>query len=259
VAPLTAARRLMHARRIMLTLYALAPAWGIAGIVPASMKLETWLRMAGLEYKIAPVDFSLAPKGKMPFVSIDGDIMGDSTLIIERLSRERGLDTDRGLSRSERAVSLAFRRMLKEHLYFALAHDRWVDDENFVVYGDMLRQLFFNQLPAEQCEPAMAAIRAETIAQLRGQGMGRHRPDEIHRLGMADLTALSDFLGDKPFLMGDEPTTVDATQYAYVANTIFLPLRSKLRDHGLSLKNLVAHCERMRARYFPELAPHTAA
>ena len=237
-----------------ITLYSIEPAWGLANVSPACLKLETWLRMAGIPFEIAPLDFTLAPKGKMPFVRIDDQLMGDSTLIVERLSKELGKDLDAGLGPAERAVSHAFRRMLKEHLYWVMVVDRWVDDQNWVTYGPWITKLFFSPLPPDQQQAYAAGVRQQMIAQAQAQGMGRHSLEEVARLGRADLQALSDYLGDKPFFMGETPTLVDATIYAYVANIVHLPFASALRDIARGMPNLVAHCERMHARYFPGLA-----
>jgi len=209
--------------------------------------------MAGIHYETAPYDYTLAPKGKMPFVGIDGQIMGDSTLIMERLSKERGVDLDADLGRTQRAVSHAFRRMIKENLYWAMAFDRWVTEENFCVYTPVLIEVFFAALPPEHQQMYVAATRKSMVEQTHAQGMGRHTQDEVQQIGMADLQAISDYLGDKPFFMGDKPTTVDATLYGYLANMLLVPMASKARDFGRSLPNLLPHIERMRARYFPEL------
>ena len=50
-------------------LYQFAPAFGLPNASPFCMKMETWLRMAGLPFTIPAPNFShfgKAPKGKMP-------------------------------------------------------------------------------------------------------------------------------------------------------------------------------------------------
>ncbi len=39
-------------------------------------------------------------------------------------------------------------------------------------------------------------------------GIGKHSRDEIVKIGLDDLKALSDFLGEKKFFFGDKPVTV---------------------------------------------------
>jgi hypothetical protein len=43
-------------------------------------------------------------------------------------------------------------------------------------------------------------------------------------------------------------TSVDAI--AFLANCLVPPLQSPLKDHGLSLPNLWAYCERMKKKYY---------
>jgi hypothetical protein len=49
-------------------------------------------------------------------------------------------------------------------------------------------------------------------------GIGRHSHEEISQIICADFQALLDFLADKPFLMGDQRATLDATAYGYIGN-----------------------------------------
>lgn len=239
----------------MLRLFQPGPAWGIANFSPPCMKLEVWLRIAGIPYEVGQPDLSRAPKGKIPYVQIGDLVIGDSTLIIEHLVKTTGNDPDRDLSSSERAVSLAFRRMLKENFYWVIIHDRWVNDHNFTThYQPVLLDRLFSHMPSEQQIPTLLGFREVLKAQIFNQGMGRHTADEIHRIGKADLKAVSDFLGTKPFLTGSEPTTGDAAVYAYLANMLEVPFVSPVKDFGLDQRNLVDYCARMRERFFSEPA-----
>lgn len=241
--------------KFMLRLFQLGPAWGLADFSPACMKIEAWLRIASIAYESRQADFGRAPKGKVPYVEIDELVIGDSTLIIEHLVKTTGIDPDRSLSSSERAVSLSFRRMMNEHFYWVLIHDRWGDDHNFTThYQPLLLSRLYGHLPADQKMPALLAFREVLKAQLHHQGMGRHTAEEIHRMGMADVKAVSDFLGTKPFLMGDEPTTGDAAVHALLANVLEAPFASPVKDFGLDQRNVVDYLGRMRERFFPELA-----
>ena len=62
---------------------------------------------------------------------------------------------------------------------------------------------------------------------------------------------VADYLGDKPFFMGEKPTLADATVYGYVANLIAVPMESPVKQYGLSRPNLNEHLKRMQNRFFP--------
>ena len=242
----------------MIRLVQLKRSWGLPNVSPACMKLETWLRMTDVPYEVAPLDMANAPKGKVPYIVLeDGIRMGDSTLIVEHLATQHGRSPDAELTAEQRAVSLAFRRMMKEELYWVICHSRYKDTRNWGTYKQLLVESL-EGVPQEQ-RPAVADMYQKIIVdQLQGQGMGRHSQEEVYRLGIEDVTAVSDYLGDKPFFMGARPTTVDATVYAYLANIVEVPLESPVKDFGLSRGNVVGYLRRMRSRFFPELAPHAS-
>ena len=85
---------------------------------------------------------------------------------------------------------------------------------------------------------------------MRGQGMGRHSEAEICTIGCRDVTAVADFLGDKPYLLGDTPSSYDATAHAFLANLLWAPVESPIRRHAATRPSLEAYCQRMKARAF---------
>lgn len=239
----------------MITLYTTPPIWGLPSMSPACAKLETWLRMAKLPYKTvdASVNFSIAPKGKIPFIEYQGKLIGDSTLIIEILKQKEGIDLDEGLTSSERAISLAFRRMIKENIYWGGVQIRYKTEENWQKYSQLIANMLFTSVPTEQGELLLKDLKQNIISQMYNQGMGRHSSEEITQILSADFQALSDFLADKPFFMGDKPTTLDATVYGFIGNFIKPPFPSPIVDYLLKLENLYQHCERMTQLFFSDL------
>jgi len=236
----------------MIRLVQLRVAWGLPNVSPACMKLETWLRMTEIPYEIPPLDLVNAPKGKVPYiVEEDGTRMGDSTFIIEHLKAKTGKDPDAHLTPAERAIGTSFRRMMKENFYWVIVQARYKDEQNWKLYRQVASDLL-DGVPQEQRPMVMDMYKQRIEGQMYGHGMGRHAAKEVHALGIADLTAVSDLLADKPYLLGDRPTTVDATVYSHVANLVQTPVNCPVKDFGLSRKNLVDYLDRMESRYFPE-------
>jgi hypothetical protein len=64
----------------------------------------------------------------------------------------------------------------------------------------------------------------------------------VSRKHKGSNNALSDFLA-QTFFMGDKPTTLDATAYAYIGNLIKPPYSSSIVDYVLQLENLCQHYE----------------
>ena len=83
------------------------------------------------------------------------------------------------------------------------------------------------------------------LGELRGHGMGRHSAGEVENIGKADLIALSDFLDENPYLLGEEPTSYDATAYSFVAHTIQPDYDSSMKTFIKTLPNLTKYWERL--------------
>src|SRR5260221_4326832 len=114
----------------MIRLHQYPPMFGIPNPSPFCLKLETWLRMAGLPFESVRVtDPRKGPKGKVPWIEDQGRTIADSAFIIEYLVDAYGDPLSTHLGAEERAVALALRRLTEEHLYWAIAHGRFLDDQ----------------------------------------------------------------------------------------------------------------------------------
>jgi glutathione S-transferase len=232
----------------MIKLYQFQPVFGLPNASPFCMKVENYLRMAGLPYEIAPnASHFKAPKGKLPYIEDGGKAIADSSFIIEYLKSTYGDTLDAKLTPLENAQAVALKRMMEENLYWALVYSRWVEPQGWAV----TKAEFFKPVPALLRGPIAALARRGITKQMWGHGMGRHGAEEVYHIGKTDITALADFLSDKPYFMGDSPTSLDATAYAFLANIILVPLDSMLKQHALQYPQLERYCQRMRARYYP--------
>ena len=232
----------------MITLYSFGPGFGLPDPSPFVTKAEVLLKMAERPYRVDTSGFSKAPKGKLPYIQDDGEVIADSTFIRWYLERKYKVDFDRGLSPEQRAIAWAFEKMFEDHLYWAVVHARWMDDTNFAKGP----RTFFRAVPAPVRPLVVAMIRRQLRRTLHGQGFGRHSPDEIVALGTRSVDATADFLGTKPYIMGAEPMGLDATAFAFVAGVLCplfdTPLRSAAERH----ENLKRYVGWMTARFYPD-------
>ena len=157
----------------MLTFYGFGPAFGLPDPSPFVMKSEVQLKMAGVPYKFEHAAPPAAPKGKIPFIRTGAHRVGDSTFIRAHVEREYGFDFDKGLSAEQRAASWAVERMLEDHLYFAILHARWLDDENW----DKGPKHFFDGAPQGVAEGARESVRQT----LYSHGLGGSSPCRLGR------------------------------------------------------------------------------
>jgi len=110
---------------------------------------------------------------------------------------------------------------------------------------------FFDAVPEPMREKVREGARARVVGTLQAQGMGRHSVDEIADLGMQSLEALSAQLGNRLWLMGEQPCGADASMTGTLA-VIFSTLNFDLRGRALALSNLAGYTDRTMARFFPE-------
>ncbi|MGZ9275233.1 MAG: glutathione S-transferase family protein [Nitrospira sp.] len=233
-------------------LHKFGEAWGIADPSPFCLKLESFLKEANVPYASVPFDpmrtLSKAPKGKLPFIELeDGTQIGDSTLIIDWLSHKQGIDADAPLDSKQRAVSLAFRRMLDEHLYWVGVYFRWLDEPGWSV----IREAFFSDIPWPARPVIEMMQRRRHAAALKAQGTGRHSRDDICRLGRTDVEALSRLLADNTwFFDAPRPTLLDIWAHAFVGEIIAPPIDSPLKQATLRFGNLTDHFNRLQAKLY---------
>lgn len=231
------------------TVFSFGAAWGIPvpTASPFGVKLLTWLRMYDLPYALKIENNpGKGPKGKVPWAVIDGATIADSELIIAAIKARSGRDLDARLSPQQRATALAVRRMLDEHYHQAWEHQLFIEEAAW-----QRGQEFFNEnLPGGVRVLVRTLARRALRAQLHARGVGRHDNAEIIRMGIADLDAVAALLGEGPYFFGAEPTDIDATVFAFLVLTLYVPSPSPLFAHALAQPNLKPYCDRMLARYF---------
>ena len=220
--------------------------WGSPNASPFCTKLETYLRMANVPHKLAAMKPGQMPKGKIPYVHMDGKFMGDSQLILEEIERKLGDKAlDHGISARDAAISRVTRRTLEEATYFIGAYLRWQLDDGY----NAIRSEFKKMLPGL----VVSIIRRSVIKKAHAQGTGRHTPEEAMAMGAADFAAVAHLLGDRPYLLGDVPRTVDATVFAFLEAILGFPVDSPMKAAVGSHANLVAYRKRIRDRWWKDL------
>lgn len=232
-------------------LFVLQTGWGVPfeTSAPFPLKLATWMRMVGVDFEwVVENNTGKGPKGKSPWIE-DGEVrMGDTSLIMEYLTSKHGLaDLDAGLTAEQGALSIATQRMLEEHYHQCFEHQLFFGEG-----GDARMSEFAESLP-----PVLNVLIPKMFArafqkQLHARGMGRHKEAVIIQQGCEDIDALSALLGDKAFFHGEEPTLIDACVFGFLGVTVYVEGENPLFQHAASTPNLLAYCERMRQRFFPE-------
>ncbi len=234
----------------LITLYACGEGFGLPEVSPYVTKSEIQLRMAGLPYVKVQGWREDSPKGQLPYIEDASEKIADSTFIRGHIEARYGVDLDAGLTTVARAQAWAIERMCENHLAWTSGHFRFLLPENF----EKGPAHWFDSAP-ETARPVLRAQLLEAVsANIRAVGVGRHSEPEILALASRSLMALDALLGDKAFMMGEEPTSVDAIVFAVLAGMLTPFFDSPLRRRAERFPRLVAYTARMMARFYPDFA-----
>lgn len=235
----------------MVTLYHFMRIWGIPDGSPFCIKLEAYLRMAGIEYQNdTTFDIRKAPKGKFPLIRHNDKLLADTTIIIEYLKKEFGDPLDGHLNKQQEAEALSLQRLVEDNLYWVMFYFRWAPDDAWA----QLKPQFFGHMPFPLKLFVPDLVRKESLRNMHGHGMSRHSDAEIAEMGRADLEAMSVLLGDRKYWFNDKPSTCDAMVFGFTVNLLYCPIPSPLKDQIHQYPNLIEHCERIKQEYFTDIA-----
>jgi glutathione S-transferase len=209
---------------------------------PFCLKLETYLQLAGHPFRKTRGDVRKAPKRKLPYIDDGGRIVADSRAIIDYLKATYGDPLDGQLTPLQSAEMHAWQRMIEESLYWTIVYSRWIDQEGWAAFAP--RVFGFLPPPLRWLVPPL--LRKRVARTLDGQGTLRHSKDEIYAFGGRDIHALATLLGDRPYMFGDKPTSLDASATGFLVNILQAPLETRLKTDTAQHANLVAYTQRMR-------------
>ncbi|KXF49857.1 glutathione S-transferase [Rhodococcus sp. SC4] len=236
----------------MITVYGYVPAWGIPDISPYVTKVVNYLKFTGVEFEHKTQDLATldedSPHGKLPYiVDSDGTKVGDSNTIIAYLKDKYGDKLDADLSKQELALALAFNRLIEEHLYWSgIIQPRWREDSGWETYIPYIVQ---GAEVTPEMREGLDGFRGRILTEFDGQGMGRRSAEVVVEFFRADIDALSDFLADKDFFLGDKLHSIDASVYSTLRHIADQPQQWLGSGYVQSKANLVDYMDRIRKQY----------
>ncbi len=231
----------------MIEFFKFPSAFGMRDASPFVLKLETYLRLAGIEYETTEeADPRKAPKAKMPFIKDDDKTIGDSSIVISYLKDKYGDPLGKGLTPEQHAIGHAVKTMLEERTYWVLVNDRWMNPKNQL----LIRDTWFGAIPKFIRGFIFGKIVKDMKKGMEGHGIKKHSDEEIFEFGLADLKAFEDVLGGKPYLLGDNPSEYDASAYGLLANFMAEPFPSVMSEFIGNSKTLSAYIARVEKTAF---------
>jgi len=216
---------------------------------PFVLKVETYLRMVNIPYKYDHKD-GFGPRGKTPWISLNGEHVTDSQLIIEHLNKKFDKNLNSHYKDDKLSIATLVRITLEQHVFWGLVRWIFVDEGRHTVLNKM--KIPMNSFLASWF--LLPLIRRKMKGRLEGQGLGLHTKEDVHAFMFKDLEAVSKVLGNNKYLLGDEPCEDDAALFGFAAQLVWgfvhdSPEAKFVRDNH---PNVAAYCERMKAKYWPD-------
>ena len=226
----------------MITLYSYPPLFGVADNNGYGLKVFAFLRLCGVPFEHEHIfDASAAPRGQLPYITDDGETIGDSETIIAHLIAKYGLTIDAGLGERQRDLSLLVARLLDD-LYWVMSYSRWKDER----YWPQFRTALMREHPSLTDE-GLRKAREFNFQRYHFQGIGRYAPEAAYERGLVDLKVLADLIAADGYLHGAAPTSADAGIYGFIANIYYYDIETPLKAFVAGRRNLVRHCTAIHA------------
>jgi len=230
----------------MIKLFQFPPAWELLSISPFCVKASAFLKWSKLEHQVVNLmSPAKAPLGKLPYIEDEGEIIADSSAIIDYLIGKYQIQIDVNLKPYQLAQAEAIKSLIEDNLYFIMVDSRWIDEPG----ARVMKAAFKTQLPPVICNLVFKIVQRMAKKRLHQQGMGRYKKETVYAKGEKAIIALSEFLGDSDFFMGESISVVDFSAYAFLVSILEIPIDNPLQQKVKALPKLVAYCKTMEAQW----------
>jgi len=208
---------------------------------PFCAKLELFLSYYNIPYQVKFALPNQGPYKKIPYIEQDGEVQGDSELIIERLLKQ--YDVQQGLTELQHAQGRAWQMMLEQHLNWILVYCRWIPEAEW----QRLEPAFFKgyKWPLR----ALIGRYARNLVRknLYTQGLGRFTTQQILLEGDKDLQALSDHLSANRFICGEQFSRYDLFAYVMIISINSKDIPTRLTEYIQKYPVLLEYQQRVEA------------
>ncbi|GMT17397.1 hypothetical protein PFISCL1PPCAC_8694, partial [Pristionchus fissidentatus] len=220
-----------------------------SSLSPYCVKVEAFCRLHNVKVERRYTVSARGKNNKLPFIELNGWQIADSQIILRRLATHFNLNAYPDTLNA--GVGHMIERTLDNHTYHLVQYAQTR------VVVPMMRHILVGKVPAS-LHPIAVPISAwyfkrKLLKQVRSS-IGRFTDDEYDELLKNDLLQLQNILGERSFLLGEEPTQVDCVMMGHFGAAYYcIPTaRSHLYEllESAQFAPLLAYLERTKQRIF---------
>jgi len=226
-----------------------APKWGLPSFDIKSLHVLTYIKLSGAEVNLHPTTKSWFPKEHktLPCLCTPDDGLIDKPEDIIKYLRKQGFDMDLKFNIDVANNILPLSALISERLLPAVLSTIWMDNVNFKevshsMYARSCKYPLNFVTPNSQQKEAENFVKEfkfvmdndeKVIAQIRSDAQ-------------ATLNLLSEYLGEKEYIFGKDPSSLDALLISILAPLLKLPFTSsKLQNYLKSCPNICQYINRI--------------
>jgi glutathione S-transferase len=233
----------------MITLIQFPGAHNRPSYSPFCLKLETYLKIAKIPYENKlTVSTANSKKKKMPMIIDKGELIEDSTFIIEHLKKNHGVYLDSHLTAEQKAVAKSFQWLCEKSLIDIIMSFRWGDEKNWPKFRDIV----FHGAPWIIKATVANVIKNNVVKTLHANGTGRFSETERLKLLDDNLAAISNYLGNKKYFFGDQVSSIDTIIYAHLIQAQPRGVATQLEGMVEKYPNLISYLSNFTKTYWPQ-------
>ena len=233
--------------------------WGLPSFDIGSLHVLTYIKFSGADVGLHPVLKSwLRKEGKiLPCLTTPDDVLLENPENIIQYLKRHGFDPDEAFDVDIGNNILPFSTLILEKLLPAVLSTIWIDNANFkdVTLCTYARAC---QYPLNFIIPRKLQKKEEHFVK-EFKFLSEDDPkvsEQILSDAKSTLNLLSEFLGEKDYLFGKNPCSLDALLFSIIAPLLRMPLvSSKLQNHLKGCLNLCQYISRILQKFFLQEKP----
>ncbi|XP_012218496.1 metaxin-1 isoform X2 [Linepithema humile] len=228
--------------------------WGLPSIDIDCLQVLAYAKFIGEPLKVNPASNLFGtPNGRLPLLKAGLSTLDTVKDILPFFRAKR--NSDYMLTDKQYADVMAYDALLKEKLYPAFQFIWWIDKKNL---DELVRPWYCKALsfPFNFYYPGKFERQAHSLMESLYplEDNINDIENKVYSEAQKCLTLLSTRLGDSDFFSGQEPNTIDAIIYSYLAPLLKIPLpNSVLQNHLKNCTNLAKYVSRISQRYFGDV------